>query len=110
MSFSKRLAAIRKEKGLSQGELADKVDSTSITIGRYERDEVKPPLEVAAKISKVLGVSLDYLAGITDQQLDNDTLKRILDIQKLNEEDKTLIFSTIDALLRDAKTRKAYAR
>lgn len=110
MSFSKQLAAIRKEKGLSQSELADRVDSTSITIGRYERDEVKPPLEVAAKIAVVLGVSLDFLAGITDQQLDTDVVKRILDIQKMNVEDKAMIFSTIDALLRDAKTRKAYAQ
>lgn len=110
MSFSKRLAAIRKEKGFSQGELADKVGSTAITIGRYERDEVKPPLEVAAKMANVLGVSLDYLAGISDLLIEQNTLDRILDIQKLNEGDRVLIFSTIDALLRDAKTRKAYAK
>ena len=108
-SFSKRLVAIRKEKGLSQGELADKVDSTSITIGRYEREEVKPSIEVASKIAVVLGVSLDYLAGITDNDLDSVMLNKIIDIQKLNEDDRKSIMTTIDALLRDAKARKAYA-
>ena len=110
MTFSKRLAAIRKEKGLSQGELADKIESTAITIGRYERDEVKPSIDTAAKLAQVLQVSLDYLAGISDQHMDNDIVKRILDIQKLNDDDKKQITTTIDALLRDAKTRKAYAR
>ena len=110
LTAKKRLAATRKEKGLSQGELADKVDSTSITIGRYERDEVKPPLEAAAKIAAVLGVSLDYLAGISDNQVDAAILDKILEIQKLNDADRTLILTTIDALLRDAKARKAYAR
>jgi transcriptional regulator with XRE-family HTH domain len=109
MTFSKRLVAIRKEKGLSQGELADKVDSTSITIGRYERDEVKPSIEVASKIAIVLGVSLDYLAGITDSDLDSTVLNKIIDVQKLNEEDRKQIMTTLDALLRDAKARKAYA-
>ena len=109
MNFSKRLVTIRKEKGLSQGELADKVDSTSITIGRYERDEVKPSIETASKIAVVLGVSLDYLAGITDSDLDSAMLNKIIDIQKLNEDDKKQIMTTIDALLRDAKARKAYA-
>lgn len=110
MNFNKRLAEIRKEKGLSQGELADKIDSTAITIGRYERDEVKPSIEVAAKIANALEVSLDYLAGINDLHLNKETTQRILDIQKLNDKDQQLIFSTIDALLRDAKTRKAYAQ
>ena len=109
MSFSKRLVAARKDKGLSQGELADKVDSTSITIGRYERDEVKPPLEAAAKIAAALGVSLDYLAGLSDNQVDAATLGKILEIQALPEADRMHIMTTIDALLRDAKARKAYA-
>ena len=38
--------------------------------------------------------------------MDNDIVKRILDIQKLNDDDKKQITTTIDALLRDAKTRK----
>lgn len=109
MSFSKRLIAARKDKELSQGELADMVDSTSITIGRYERDEVKPPLEAAAKIAAALGVSLDYLAGLTDNEVDAAILNKILDIQLLNEDDRRHIMTTIDALLRDAKARKAYA-
>lgn len=32
----------------------------------YERDEMEPSIEVAAKMAELLGVSLDYLAGETD--------------------------------------------
>lgn len=99
---------LRKGVGLSQGELADKVDSTPITIGRYERDEVKPPLEVAARIAKVLGVSLDYLAGLTDSQVDATTLNKIIEIQSLNDEDRKHIMTMVGALLRDAKVRNAH--
>jgi len=44
-------------------ELANATDTISVSIGRYVRDEVKPSVEVAAKIADALGVSLDYLAG-----------------------------------------------
>jgi len=70
---------------------------------------MKPLLEAAAKMAVALGVSLDYLAGVSDNQVDAATLNKIIDIQKLNEADRTHIMTTIDALLRDAKARKAYA-
>jgi transcriptional regulator with XRE-family HTH domain len=35
-------------------------------IGRYERNEVKPSIEVATKMAEVLQLSLDYLVGFAD--------------------------------------------
>lgn len=40
--------------------------------------------------------------------LDKNNLKRLQDILKLNEDDKNHILKTLDALLRDAKTKHAY--
>jgi len=107
-TFGKRLIAVRKEKKLSQGEVAKQVGTMAVVIGRYERDEVKPSIEVAAKLAQTLGVSLDYLVGSTDLHLDTDIIKRIMDIQKLPNEDKNHIFFLIDGLLRDAKARQTY--
>jgi hypothetical protein len=73
------------------------------------RDTPRWGRKVAAKMAEVLKVSLDYLVGFADYELDHSLTQKILDIQKLNDEDKTSILKTIDALLRDAKTRKAYA-
>lgn len=110
MLFGERLALVRKKKKVSQDELAKTIGVHAPVIGRYERNEVKPSIEVATKMAEVLGVSLDYLAGLAEYELDNTITKKILSIQSLNEEDKIMLFKTIDALLRDANTRKAYAK
>ena len=110
MLFGERLALVRKKKKVSQDELAKTIGVHAPVIGRYERNEVKPSIEVATKMAEVLGASLDYLAGLAEYELDNSITKQILSIQALNEDDKTMLFKTIDALLRDANTRKAYAK
>lgn len=60
-------------------------------------------------MAEALEVSLDYMVGFSEHELDNNITQKILDIQKLNTEDQSLLFRTIDALLRDAKARKTYA-
>lgn len=109
MLFGERLAQVRKKKKISQDELAKANGTRAPVIGRYEYNEVKPSIEVATKMAEALGVSLDYLVGFADYELDNSITQKILDIQKLNDEDKSSIIKTIDALLPDAKARKAYA-
>jgi transcriptional regulator with XRE-family HTH domain len=84
-------------------------NTTPTTIGRYERDEVKPSIEVACKIANILEVSLDYLAGNSTNYLkDKSMLDRINNILELNKEDKEHILFTMDAMIRDAKARQAY--
>ncbi len=111
MSFGSRLLQSRKEKNMSQEELAKALNATPTTIGRYERDEVKPSIEVAAKISQVLEVSLDYLTGNTDANpLKNKSMiDRINSLFALTEKDRENILNTFDALVRDAKARQTYA-
>ena len=77
-------------------------------IGRYERDEVKPSIEMATQQAEVLEVSLDYLVGATDTLLDTSIVTRILDIQQLDPDTQTVLFNIIDTYLRDAKARMAY--
>ncbi len=110
MLFGERLALVRKKKKVSQDELAKTIGVHAPVIGRYERNEVKPSIDVATKMAEALAVSLDYLVGLAEHELDNAVTKKILSIQSLNEEDKTMVFKTIDALLRDANARKAYAK
>lgn len=109
MSFGKRLLEARKRKGVSQEDIAKDLGTKGPVIGRYERDEMKPSIDVAAKMAELLDVSLDYLVGKTDVLLDGKVLNRIIEIQKLNTEEQKTVFSLLDAYLRDTKTRKAYA-
>lgn len=93
---------------MPKGELAEKVGIHPNVQGRYEREEATPSVEVAAKIADALSVSLDYLVGNTDVQLDKSILDKVVAIQKLREEDKTHIMYSLDGLIQHPKTRLAY--
>jgi transcriptional regulator with XRE-family HTH domain len=92
-------------KGLSQSELGKLVGTSGDIIGKYERNEVKPSIEVASKIADVLEVSIDFLLGKTSIELDKKTLKRLQDIDQLDEADKQNIFYTLDNLIKAAKLK-----
>ena len=109
-TFGKRLTEVRKMKKLSQEEVAKKLDAHGAVIGRYERDEVKPSIEVAAAIAEALEVSLDYLVGNTDLLLEKNIVNKIVDIQKLNTEDKAHVFALLDAFLQSNKAKKVFAQ
>ena len=109
MSFAQRLLEIRKKRGFSQSELAELLNTKAPVIGRYERGEATPSVEVALKLSKILGVSLDYLAGKTELELDENTMQRMQQISKMSQEDRSFILRAIDALVRDFSNQKAYS-
>jgi len=109
ITFGNRLSQVRKEKKISQDALAKKIGQHGAVIGRYERDEVKPSIEIAARIADALDVSLDYLVGSTDLLLDKGIINRIQDIQKLDTENRDHLFALMDAFLRDYKARQAYS-
>jgi transcriptional regulator with XRE-family HTH domain len=105
-----RIAHLRKIKGISQTDLAKSIDASREAIGKYERNEAMPSVETAKKIADVFEVTLDFLIDETAHaSFDKQTVKRLKDIDHLSEDDKKILFSMIDAFLRDAKARKAYA-
>ncbi|QTY28269.1 helix-turn-helix transcriptional regulator [Flavobacterium sp. CS20] len=93
---------------MSQGELAKQVGVHTNVMGRYERGEAKPSIDVAMKLADALGVSLDFLAGKSDQQIDQEIISKVLMIQKSPDQDRDHILFTLDAMLRDAKARATY--
>jgi len=68
---------------------------------------MKPSIEAAANMAKILEVSLDWLVGNTDTELNTNTLNRIQDIDKLNEKDKELVFDFVDSFISNRKIKKA---
>lgn len=69
MTFGERITLIRKQLKLSQEDLAKKIGTSAPIVGRYEREEIKPSIDVAAKLADALGVSLDYLLGKSDKMV-----------------------------------------
>ncbi|ADD02671.1 putative transcriptional regulator [Thermoanaerobacter thermohydrosulfuricus WC1] len=74
MNFAKRLATLRKEAGLTQKELADKLGVSRGTIGMYEIGQRDPDTETLQKLSDIFGVSVDYLLGKTDIRNPSDEI------------------------------------
>lgn len=65
--LGERLQEIRKDHGLSQQELADKLNVSIHTISSYERDRSAPDDDVKIEIAKLFNISLDYLLGLVDE-------------------------------------------
>ena len=68
---------------------------------------MKPSIDVATKMAKALDVSLDWLVGNTDEELDAATLHRIQDINRLPQKDKELVFEFLDSFISNRKIKKA---
>jgi len=112
MAISDRMLNLRKEHGWSQQKLAKQLGTSGPIIGRYERGEMTPSVEMAKKLANIFSVTLDYLVddtGTLTDIKDKAILNRIVEIEKLENQDKKTIIHVIDSLLRDAKARKTYA-
>ncbi len=110
MTFGERLMYCRKQKKISQNILGNKANVSGSIIGKYERNEMKPSIDIAKKIAKVLGVSLDYLAGETEIKIiKRDMIKRIEIIENMPKESKTQILHFIDMYIKDYQSKKDYS-
>ena len=105
MTLGQHITKLRKQKKFSQNELGKRAGTSGDIIGRYERDEVKPSIEVAAKIADILEVSLDYLIGKMAVEVDGKLLKRVIEVQQMDEDDKEHILYTLDALIKNVKLK-----
>ena len=66
--LSKRLKECRKERGLSQIEIATFCDITEKTYQNYELMTREPKISILIRIADYYGVSLDYLVGRSDKK------------------------------------------
>jgi len=59
-------------------------------------------------MAEALGVSLDCLTGLSDQEMNQEVMKQINELQSLKDEDQQHILKTMGALIREAKTRLTF--
>ncbi|KEI81184.1 helix-turn-helix domain-containing protein [Clostridium botulinum] len=90
--LNERIKELRKEKGITQEELAKHVGVSTSMVGMYETNARKPSYEVLSKIAKYFRVSTDYLLGETDYKttgekfdakLSSDNVEQIKEEQAL---------------------------
>ena len=68
MSLGERIAALRKEKGLSQEALGEIVGVTRQAVSKWEADKALPDVNNCVAMSKVFGISLMQLLALEDTE------------------------------------------
>lgn len=105
------LAQLRKDKNLSQSDLAKIFSVNQNTISRWEKGERSPDPDQLKTIAQYFGVSVDYLIGNEEpkKKIPKD-LKKLLDEEEItlngrmvSPEDKEKMLRIIEALYYDAK-------
>ena len=101
--FSQRLISLRKERDLTQNDLAKIVKKQRTTVSGYETMDKEPDFDVLCALADYFGVTTDYLLGRDDERAhadvvfrnDNAAFKRQYD--RLPSELKAIITSTFDS-------------
>ena len=110
LNIGSKIIELRKAKNWSQEDLAKEIGSSRVMIGKYERNDNAPSIEVLLKMAKSFDVTVDYIIG--EGQLSNydkDVLKRIEDIEQLDDETRSKLFFLIDNIIQNFKTKQAFS-
>ncbi len=99
VEFGTRLRQLRKERNLTQKQLAAQIRVQNSIILFYENGDRLPSPETIKKLAAVFHVSADYLMGIEK--------KESIDVTGLDEDDKNLVRMLVDKLReKNAKCQK----
>lgn len=90
VEFGKRLKELRKQRDLTQKQLAELLGTKDSIISFYETGERNPSPEIIKKLATILGVSTDYLMGMSHNHF--------VCVDGLTDTDKLLVNNLIDTL------------
>ena len=101
--FSSRLVSLRKERKMTQTDLANALHKTRSTISGYETEGKEPDYDMLCSIAKYFGVTIDYLLGVAEarrarssssmtQTISSVTTTRCLRLQNKPLQNSTTVF------------------
>ena len=105
-SVGQRLCRLRKERGITQVELAQRLGLVQGLVSDYERGKLRIHADLLIRLAQVLEVSGDELLGLTPTPKSEASpqarrVKRRFDaLQKLPKRDQETVLRTIDAFLK----------
>lgn len=106
MEFSERLKKLRKDTGLTQVDVANKLGISQQAYASWERGIKKPTQENLVKIAKVLNVSVDYLVGNSEEKsddLDNIELLFRMNSEGLTDKEKEIFRKELIEFMEERK-------
>jgi transcriptional regulator with XRE-family HTH domain len=100
MSIAKRLANIRKDKGLTQQALADAIGLHVTQVKRYEGGQSQPSLEAIKKIAKTLRVTTDSLIFEAEELMpEADLALQFQAITQMNTDEQAVIKQLLEGMI-----------
>jgi len=110
-TIGQRLAHYRKEKGLTQAQLAKKIGTIQAVISAYEKDKLQLSSEMVARFAKALEVSCNEIIGYKSDgkvhpHISLKFVKRIKRLEVLPLKKQKIILRLLDSLLRDAEAKE----
>ena len=109
-TVGQRLARLRKERGYTQVELADRIGLIQSLVSSYEHDVLKLSAEMAVRFARALDVTTDELLQPVDRPRNGrkpsrKVLRRLEQVESLPRTQQVTLLRTIDTFLRDAAAR-----
>lgn len=103
MSLGENIRKYRKEAGLTQAELSEKLGIIQPNIARWETNRIIPSIGTLRKLSKILNVSVDSLLFTEKEKkrfkvTERELLEKLKDLNKLTPEDRATIVNLIDTM------------
>lgn len=84
MNIGERIYNFRTEKGMSQGDLAEKLDVSRQSISKWENNSAVPDLDKIIKLSEIFDITIDELVkGVTQDKTDETTYSTLKTEQKV---------------------------
>ncbi|WP_080403034.1 helix-turn-helix domain-containing protein [Burkholderia ubonensis] len=100
MAFSNRLSTLRKQRGLTQQQLADRAEVHMVQINRYEAGLSRPTLDVFKRLAISLSVSADTLLFNDSDYRPDEEFRPLFDgLRDLTDREKTVVKSVLEAIL-----------
>jgi transcriptional regulator with XRE-family HTH domain len=100
-SFGARLKRLRKEKGITQIQLAERIGSKGVVISDYERCKNRLNDAMIVRIAQALEITTDELLGVEDPEQPTQSLyRRFKKIETLPVASQKVILDTLDTLIR----------
>ena len=110
LNIGNKITELRKKKGWSQGDLAKQVGASREIIGKYERNDNLPSIEMALKIAQAFEITVDFLLGEGEfAEYDKKIIDRINNIHKMDEQTRSILFNVIDTYIQNFRTKQAFS-
>lgn len=99
------MSELRKDRGLTQTQLAEALNMSQSTISAYERGEVQPDFETLIQISQFFNVSIEYLLGVSREMNPPRVNSSVILLKNLPEQAALEVETFVDYIKAKYKTK-----